>query len=162
MTWSKNPFVAFVILMMATIAIMGIRWTPAQAETQVSKCVAFNDGTGSSLAHICAVVNFQRDADGTGGTITLVRIYADGDLNAYFESKIEDCDNLRIWNDKDVVKWRKDNAECDLYKSAPRKTWYPDVDMHATTTFNLGWTFYPKINGGPDPGYTHISIQATL
>ena len=133
---------------------------PAQADTQVQKCWKYDDGV-QSVAYICAAVNFTRDSDGTGGTLTAVRIWATGDMSV-FESKVEACDNLRLWNSTNDVRWRRDNAECDLTKSTPSRTWFPNVGFHASPTMNLGWTFYPKINNGPDPGYTHISIAVAF
>lgn len=145
-------FVAGVIACLSVTA-------PAHAETQVQKCWTFHGGDTDS--HICAAMNFTRDADGLGGTLTAVRIWASGDMSN-FDSKVEDCDNLRVWNADSEVRWRRDNAECDLTQGNAVKSWFPNVGFHASPTMNLGWTFYPKINNGRDPGYTHISIGVTF
>lgn len=152
-------YAPLISLVMAFALLFSVGTTTAHAETQVSKCWRF-DGS-DTYSYICVAMNFFRDADGLGGTLSQVRIWASGDYGN-FESKIEDCDNLRVWNADNEVRWRKDNSECDLYKSNNIKAWYPNVGFHASPTMNLGWTFYPKIDNGPDPGYTHISIKVTF
>lgn len=137
--------------------------SPAHATIQAKKCWQADAPFGWK-GYFCLIVNYRRDADGKGGWVDLVRIDAEGvNYKDVFSSKMEDCDNLRLWNDLSVVKWRKDDAECDLWESDPSKTWYPGggdgLHLDNTTSLNFGWTIYPHIQGLGDPGYTHISLK---
>ena len=129
---------------------------PAQAEVQARKCVSF--GSDGHSASICLVVNYIPSSH----TITLVQTQASGEVSREFESKVEDCDNLRLWNDNQTVIWRKDDAQCDLTQSDPVDTWFPGNQLPQSDHAHFGWTFYPKLNLAPDPGYTHISIDITF
>jgi len=148
-----NPFSAFAAVVLVASCLIAALYSPASADTQAQSCKTYDDGVGT--AKICLIVNYS------GHSVTLVRTQVTGDLSL-FESKVEDCDNLRLWNDNDVVVWRKDDAQCDLTKADPVDTWYPGNTMPQSSQGHLGWTFYPKINNGPDPGYTHISLVVTF
>jgi hypothetical protein len=157
-------FAPLVVLMTVFTLVVGIFTAPsAQASTQVSNCWDAPSPFGWK-AKLCLYVNFRRDADGKGGWVDAVLIDAEGpNVNDLFESKIEDCDNLRLWNSGDVVKWRKDDAECDLYESTKSKVWYPGgaagLHLDNSASLNFGWSFYPKIDNFSNPGYTHIAIK---
>ena len=147
--------IAFMAFLAAAALLLSLM-SPAYADIQTSKCWVRND-TGHQ-AKICLIVNYIPSSH----TIALVRTEADGEVDLLFESQIEDCDNLRLWNDNQTVIWRKDDAQCDLTKADPQDTWYPGNTLPQSAHANFGWTFYPKLDGAVDPGYTHISLVITF
>jgi hypothetical protein len=94
---------------------------------------------------------------GTGVTINHVYIELFG-KDFVWENKAAACSNVRIWNDNDAVRWRKDGPECDIYKADMQDLYAPSVEAPNSNSLTVGWTFSPKLNNAPDPGSQHISI----
>lgn len=145
---------AILAAMLCAVLVGGLNVAPAQATIQTQDCWDFT--ISPQTVHVCLVVNFRRDADGKGVWIDLVRIYASGDV-VWFESKAVGCDNLRLWNDNQTVLWRKDNSQCDLYKSSLSKTWYPGNHL-TQSDGHIGYTFNVNLDQtvDPDPGHDHV------
>src|SRR5690242_6507360 len=123
---------------------------PAHAAQQFHTCTTFGE---NGKACLYAYVTF--DNDGTGMVVNDVTIQIFG---GFYETKALDCDNLRLWNDGQVVKWAKYGADCDVYKSPGYRTYHPDAVLNQSQNAFFGWTFYPKMDQEVDPGRVHISM----
>lgn len=144
----------------AALCLTAVALTPAHADhaeldVRKTKCISFGDSAGACLDV------YWHATGGVGITINHVYLRATG---GFYESKALACSNVRMWNQNDVIAWRKDGAECDVFKNAApghdgmQDLFQPSVEMPQATSATVGWTFSPKLDSEVDPGSQHISI----
>lgn len=143
------------LLTIAAACVFGIVLlaAPAQA-TQMSKtCKEWRGNITDTDYGICVSVWWRNDGGSTG--ITVYEIDVDL-LGGPWEEDAFDCDAIRMWNDNDVVTWRKDGNVCDMTNSWAHVGFQPNfpagLDMPATNTVAVSIAGWPKFNHNADPG----------
>jgi hypothetical protein len=139
------------LLAVVLLAVAG----PAEA-TQESQVCKNYPGFAYTDHYICIDMFWRNQAGATGITVVEVDVYLTGSGPTVWENKMFDCDAMRVWNDADVVKWRQDGAQCDIYKADPRhevQINFPDgLSMPNTNTAEFSIAGWPKFNNSGDPG----------
>lgn len=109
--------------------------------------------TGES-SHLCLDVYATRRADG-GLNIPHVYVRTTG---GFWENRAFDCDWLALWNDNDVIKWRKDGAPCDVYDYPGYTLFHPSVELPNSASVVVAVAGYPKLDKEQNPGYTKARV----
>lgn len=151
------PFTALALVFACALLIMSGLLTggqPAQAsnpaaDVKRTKCIDVGASAG-----VCLDVYWHRLAS---GGLTINNVY-ERVTGGFWESKAIDCSNVRMWNQDDAIRWRKDGAECDVPESPGYHVFAPSVEAPTATSLTVGWTFSPKLDAEADPGSKHISI----
>lgn len=140
----------------ATLAALCLTTTPAHAnnpelDTLKTRCIDIG-----ADAHACLDVYYHY-LGGDGITINHVYLRISGGFWEHWDNAA-DCNNVRMWNNAGVVKWRKDGAECDVPENLRYHVFTPSVEMGQATSATVGWTFDAHLNSEPDVNGAHISI----
>jgi len=145
-----------IILALAAAAALAVTALAAPAhadhpelDVKKTRCISYGDSAGACLDV------YYHFTGGVGITINHVYLRVTG---GFYELKAADCNNVRMWNQDNDIKWRKDDAECDVPRDPGYRLFAPSIEMPAATSATVGWTFSPKLDKEVDPGPQHISI----
>lgn len=133
----------------ATLGLLAIS-SPAHAVTPKTSCYTSPDGD----AHVCLDV-YWHALPGGGLEVDDVYLRVTG---GFWETKAFDCDHVRLWNDNEVVQWRKDDAACDIYKSPGYTLFHPNESMPNTAWARVSLAGWPKLDKAPDPGRILVGV----
>jgi len=126
---------------------------PAQAEQVTQTCAHWYGNVTQTRYDLCISTYWTNDAGATGITVHEIDVDLGG---GPWESLAFNCDAIRMWNQDDVVKFRRDGNVCDMTKSWPHlgfQPGFPDgLDMPATNTVSVSIAGWPKFNNNADPG----------
>lgn len=160
------------LILAATIALTGsmLVAAPSQADAAVYSdqgCWHANGGLNPPDT-VCMSVTYHKHTNGsTGMTLNTIRIWiVDSQLGEFNQDAISPCNNLRIWNDNDVVKWRRDSPpadtwaqSCELSGDTPSKTWTVNIPMPTSDSISEGWTFDANLFRKTDRNDVHIGCD---
>jgi hypothetical protein len=142
----------------ATVAIA----SPAAAEQTTKRCKDWTGNLTQTKYYLCLTV-YWRDLGGHHG-IAVDDMWAEISGGPW-ENNAFECDALRVWNENDIVKWRRDGSPCDMTNADAHFEFQPNFPdglvMPDTDTASVSLAGWPHFNHNGDPDRMVLTINIT-
>lgn len=136
--------------------------SPAAAEQTTTGCKEWTGNLTQTHYQLCMTV-YWRDLPGTHG-IAINQIWAEISGGPW-ENNAFQCDALRVWNEKDIVTWRRDGTPCDMTNADGHLSFQPNfpdgLTMPNTDTASVSLAGWPHFNHNADPDRMVLTVHIT-